>query len=104
MSDAWFSDVPRSLALLSLLSILAIFVEQGRFKAAITAIWIMAIVVAAALLAAAGIAVAVHQPPHVVRALTLLGVVFGVAFGGTFPALRRGYREAELRKTIAADL
>jgi hypothetical protein len=104
MSDAWFSEVPRWLALLSLLSILAIFVEQGRFKTVITAIWIVAMVTAGALLAAASIAVAVNQPPHVIRALTVLGVVFFVAFGGSFPALRRGYREAELRKTIAADL
>ena len=84
--------------------LLAVFVEQGRFKAAITGIWIAAIVMATVLLGAAGVAVMVGQPAHVVRALTVLGVVFAVAFGGSFPALRRGYQEAELRKTIAADL
>jgi hypothetical protein len=104
MSEAWFSEVPRWLALLSMLSLFAIVVEQGRFKTAMTAIWIAAMVAAGALLAAAGVAVAVNQPSHVVRGLTILGVVFGGAFGGSFPALRRSYREAELRKTIAADL
>jgi len=31
-------------------------------------------------------------------------LVFAVAFGGTLPSVKRAYREAEVRKTIAADL
>lgn len=104
MTDAWFQDVPRWLALLSLLSLLAIPVEQGRYRKAITGIWFAAMFLAVVLLAAAGVALVVGQPAHVVRALTISGTVFGVSFGGTFPGLRRAYREVELRKTIAADL
>ena len=104
MSDAWFSEFPRWLAMLSLLALLAIPAEQGRFRSAITAIWTAAILVAGVLLAAAGVALFVNQPPHVVRSLTVVGVVLGAAFGGSLPALRRAYRDAELRKTIAADL
>ncbi len=104
MSAQWFSEVPRWLALLSLMSLLAIPAEQGRFKAAITVIWIVMMVGAGLLLTAAGVGLLWGQPASVVRALTILGAVFAVAFGSSFPALRRAYREAELRKTIAADL
>jgi hypothetical protein len=104
MTEPWFSDVPRSLAFLSLLAILAWPAEQGRFKTAIMTIWIAAMIVSGMLLTAAVAALLLHQPFYVVRTLTLLGLVFGFAFGFSFPALRRGYREAELRKMIAADL
>jgi hypothetical protein len=104
MTEPWFSEVPRSLAFLSLLAILAWPAAQGRFKTAIMTIWIVAIVVSGMLFAAAIAAVVLEQPFYVVRSLALLGLVFGFAFGLSFFALRRGYREAVLRKTIAADL
>jgi prepilin signal peptidase PulO-like enzyme (type II secretory pathway) len=104
MSEPWFSETPRWLAFLSLLAVLAWPAEQGRFKTAILTVWIAAIVVAGLLIVAAVTALVVQQPFYVVRSLTLLGLVFGVAFGVSFPALRNAYREAELRKTIAADL
>jgi phosphatidylserine synthase len=104
MTEPWFSGVPPALAFLALLAILAWPAEQGRFKTAITTIWIVALIAAGALLVSAVVALAVRQPFYVVRSLTLLGLVFGVAFGATLPALRRAYREAELRKIVAADL
>ena len=104
MTEAWFSEVPRGLAFLSLLSLLAVPASQGKFKTAMMTIWIAAIAVAGLLLAGAAVALIVQQPPYVVRSLALLGLVFGFAFGASFPSLIHGYREAELRKTIAADL
>jgi hypothetical protein len=104
MTEPWFAEIPRSLAFLSLLALLAWPAEQGRFKTPIMTIWIAAMVIAAVLLAAAAVAFVVEQPFYVVRSLALLGLVFGFAFGVSFRALRRTYLEAELRKTIAADL
>ena len=105
MTDAWFGpEIPRWLAFLSLLSLLSIPAEQGRFRSAITTIWIMAIVSAGALVLGGTAAYFLEQPSHVVRTLFILGAIFGVAFGSTFPALRRGYREVELRKMAAADM
>ena len=104
MTEPWFDDMPRSLALLSLLAVFAWPAQRGRFKAVLMTIWIAALVGSALLLSAAGIAAIVEQPPHVIRGLAVTGLVFGFAFGVSFPALRRCYRDAELRKTIAADL
>jgi hypothetical protein len=105
MTDAWFGpEIPRWLAFLSLLSLFSIPAEQGRFKSGITALWITIIACAGMLLAGAAAALLLDQPSHVVRNLTLLGAVFGASFGGTLPALRRGYREAEMRRMVAADL
>ena len=105
MTDAWFApEISRWLAFLSLLSLLSIPAEQGRFRSAVTTIWIMAIVGAGALLVGGTAAYFLQQPSHVVRTLFVLGAIFGVAFGSTFPALRRGYREVELRKMTAADM
>lgn len=105
MTDAWFGpEVPRWLAFLSLLSLLSIPAEQGRFRSAITTIWIVAIGGAGALVAGGTAAYFLEQPSHVVTTLFILGTIFGVAFGSTFPALRRGYRKVELRKMTAADM
>jgi len=105
MTEAWFGpEIPRWLAFLSLLSLCAIPAERGKFKSAITALWIAVIACAGMFLVGAAAALLLDQPSHVVRTLTLLGAVFGVSFGGTLPALRQGYREAEMRKVVAADL
>jgi hypothetical protein len=107
MTEPWFTEVPESLAFLALLSLLALLegpISQGRFKAPVMTIWTVAIAAALGLLASAIVALAVQQPLYVVRSLGLLSLVFGFAFGVSFPALRRAYRDAELRKTIAADL
>ena len=105
MTEAWFGpEIPRWLAFLSLLSLLSIPAAQGRFRSVITMTWIVAIAAAGVLLAGAAGAYLLEQPPHVLRTLIILGTVFGAAFGSTFPGLRRGYQEAELRKIAAADI
>jgi lysylphosphatidylglycerol synthetase-like protein (DUF2156 family) len=105
MSDPWFGpEIPRSLAFLSLLSLLSIPAEQGRFRSAVTGVWVAALVFAGVLLVVAAAAFVLDQPAHVARTLTILGGVFGVSFGSTLPAVWRSYREAELRKVVAADL
>ena len=105
MNDAWFgSEIPRWLAFLSLLSLLSIPAAQGRWKTTITSVWIAMLASAGLLLAGAAMAAAIGQPSHVVRTLTILGLVFGTTFGATLPVIRRSYHEAELRKTVAADL
>ena len=105
MNDAWFgSEIPRWLAFLSMLSLLSIPADRGRWKTAITLVWVAVLVCAGLLLAGAATAVVVGQPPHVVRTLTILGLVFGVTFGATLPVIRQGYRDAELRRMAAADL
>ncbi len=105
MTDAWFgSEIPRWLAFLSMLSLLSIPAEQGRFKTVITILWIAMMALAGVLLAGAAAAAVLEQPPHVTRTLAVVGSVLAVSFGITFPALRRSYREAELRKMAAADI
>ena len=91
MSDAWFGpETPRWLALLSMLSLLSIPAEQGRFRPTITVIWIAVVAFAGVLLVGAAVAFFVEQPSHVVRTLTILGAVFGVSFGSTLPAVQIG--------------
>ncbi len=64
MTEAWFSEIPRWFAMLSLLSLLAIPAAQGRFKTAMMATWMAAMAASGALLIAAVIAVTSGQPPH----------------------------------------
>ena len=57
MTEAWFgTEVPRWLAFLSLLSLLSIPAEQGRFRSAITTLWIAMMAFAGVLLAGAAAA------------------------------------------------
>ena len=105
MTQEWFSPESFSwVAYLSFLALLAIPAEKGHFKVALMTVWIVMLVAAAALGIAAMVAAMESQPAHVVNGLRVTAIVIGVAFGGTFFALRNCYREAELRKTIASDL
>ena len=104
MTTPWFSEIPAALALFPLLAILVLVGEQRRFTKALSAMWICAMAVSALLLSAMAVAVSVGQPMYLVRSLALLAVAVGFPFGVTFPALRRADRDAELRKTIAADI
>jgi hypothetical protein len=57
------------------------------------------------LLFSAGIlAIAVAQPKHVSNTLLISGFLVGTVFVFTRRGLMRCYTEAELRRTIAADL
>ena len=108
MTDAWFSpEVARWFSFLSLLALFSLvhpLAEQGRFKSMVMSTWIAVLCMSGCLLAVAGVGAASGQPAHVVKTLALTAVLIGTLFAGTMPSLRRTYREAELRKTIAADL
>jgi hypothetical protein len=46
----------------------------------------------------------VEQPVHVIRPLTLAGVVLTVIFGVMIGVVRAGYAQAEERKMLAMDM
>ena len=108
MTDAWFSpEAARFFSFLSLLSLCSLFAipaRRGHLRAAAVTVWTAVIGLALVLLAAGGLAFAADQPAHVSRTLLLSGFVVGFTFAVTLPALLRGYTEAELRRTVAADL
>ena len=108
MTDAWFSpEAARLFSFLSLLSLCSLFAipaRRGRLRGVAVIVWNSVMAVSIVLLAGGGVAVATGQPPHVSRALLLSGVVVGFVFALTRRALLRGYHEAELRRTVAADL
>lgn len=108
MTEAWFSpDVARSFAFLSLLAITAVLepvAQQGRFRAAVMAVFGGCVVLGAAFLAAGGLALLAGQPAYVFRSLLLVGFVITIPFVGALVSIQKIYREAELRKTVASDL
>ena len=108
MTDAWFSpETAKAFSYLSLLSLCSLFAipgSKGRLRGLALGVWTAVIVFAALLLGAGAVAVSAGQPTHVTRALLLSGVVLGVTFVITRWALIRGYEEAEVRRTVAADL
>jgi ABC-type dipeptide/oligopeptide/nickel transport system permease component len=57
-----------------------------------------------ALVAAGSVAALTNQPLHVSRTLVLSGLIVALVFAITRRGLLRGYQEAELRRTVAADL
>jgi len=108
MTDAWFSPATAVLfsylSLLSLLSLLAIPAQKRRLRGLATAVWNTVIGFSVLLLALAGLATAVGQPAYVGSALLRSGLIVGAVFAGTRRALTRSYSDAELRRTVAADL
>jgi hypothetical protein len=108
MTDAWFSPETARLfsylSLLSLCSLFAIPAQKGRLRGLATAVWNAVMGFSVLLLALGGLATALGQPAHVGRSLLLTGLIVGATFAGTRRALTRSYTEAELRRTVAADL
>ena len=108
MNDGWFSvEFSRKLvwfSLLSLLSLLSFYVHRGRHRVLVLSIWAAVLALGILCLSACAIGLAVGQPSHVYRPLLVVGVVVTVVFGTTFNSIRRGYQDAELRKTIAQDI
>jgi predicted tellurium resistance membrane protein TerC len=108
MTEGWFSpDVARSFAFLSLLSIAAAFeplAKQGRGRAIVTAIFGACVALGVLFLVAATVATWTGQPSYVLRSLWLAGIVVTIPFVAAFKEMQRIYREAEVRKTVAADL
>ena len=108
MNEEWFSaESSRNLAwfsLLSLLSVLSVYVERGRHSTLVLSTWTVALALGVLCLGACAVGLAVGQPKHVFGPLLVLGVVMTVVFGATFDSIRRSYQDAELRKTIAQDI
>jgi hypothetical protein len=108
MNDGWFSvELSRKLvwfSLLSLLSLMSYYVHRGRHRTLVLSIWAAVLALGVLCLCACAVGLAVGQPSHVFRPLLVLGVVVTVVFGTTLNSIRRGYQDAELRKTIAQDI
>jgi hypothetical protein len=108
MNDPWFSpEATRSLAFLSLLAIAAALrplAERGRARTIVMGTYAACIGIGVVFLAAAAVAFVTGQPSYVLRAMLLCGFVIMLPFAAAFAEMQRIYREAELRKTVAADL
>lgn len=108
MTNPWFlPETARLLSLLSLLSLCslaAIPAKRGHWRRIVTSVWNVAISFGCALLVAGALAAMSGQPPYVSRALVLTGIVVAAVFVTTRRAVIQAYDEAELRKTVAADL
>ena len=108
MTDAWFSpETARLFSLLSLLSLCSLFAipaRRGLFRGPLLMLWYSVIAFGLLLVAAGAAAALVNQPLHVNRTLALSGFIVALVFAITRRSLLRGYREAELRRTVAADL
>jgi len=73
-------------------------------RSTVMGIWTTVIAFGGLLLVAAAVGVFVDQPSYVVKGLGLTGLLISSLFTALLPSLRRAYDEAEVRKTIAADL
>ena len=108
MTESWFSPETAGLfSYLSLLSLCSLFVlpaKRGRMRGLAMGVWQGVIGVGVALLIAGAVAAAGGQPAHVSRTLLLSGFVIGFVFLMTRRVVARHYDEAELRRTVAADL
>jgi hypothetical protein len=108
MTDAWFSPQAASLfsllSLLSLCSLFAIPARRGLLRGLALTVWYSMIALGVALVAAGSVAALTNQPLHVSRTLVLSGLIVALVFAVTRRGLLRGYQEAELRRTVAADL
>ncbi len=108
MIEPWFSAESSrafsALSLLALVSLLQPLAAQGRRRRVVLCTIAAGAIFGAVLLASAGIAAAIGQPPHVLRALGLSGALVTATFAMASVAARREYREAELRRTLAADM
>ena len=108
MTDAWFSPQAATLfsllSLLSLCSLFAIPARRGLLRGLALSVWHTMIALGLVLVAAGTAAALTNQPVHVSRTLMLSGFVVALVFAVTRRGLLRGYQQAELRRTVAADL
>jgi hypothetical protein len=108
MTEAWFSpDTARLFSFLSFLSLCSLFAgpaRRGLYRGLATAVWNTVTAFALLLVTASAVALTTGQPWYVSRTLLSSGVVLGAVFAFTRRGLMRCYREAELRRTVAADL
>ena len=108
MTDAWFSpETARLFSLLSLLSLCSLFAipaRRGLFRGPVLMLWYSVIALGLLLVATGAAAAVMNQPLHVSRTLVLCGFIVALVFTITRRGVLRAYQEAELRRTVAADL
>ena len=108
MTDAWFSpETARFFSFLSLLSLCSLFAipaRKGQLRGLAVGVWNAVTVFGLLLLGAGAVAASTEQPRHVTSALLLSGFALGLTFAVTRRVLIRSYEEAEVRRTVAADL
>jgi hypothetical protein len=108
MTEAWFSpEAARFFSFLSLLSLCSLFAipaKRGLLRGLAMTVWYAVFALGGLLISMGALAALLNQPIHVSRALVLSGFIVALVFALTRGALLRGYAEAEVRRTIAADL
>jgi hypothetical protein len=108
MTEAWFSpEAARFFSFLSLLSLCSLFAipaKRGLFRGLALTVWYAVIALGVVLISMGALAALLNQPIHVSRALVLSGLIVALTFAITRRTLLRGYAEAEVRRTVAADL
>jgi hypothetical protein len=108
VNEAWFSrELAPFFSLFSLLAVTAVLeplAQKGQYRSLITRLFVGLALFGGCLLLAGLVAVVSGQPRYVAAALGFTGALVGGGFVMALRDLERVYREAELRKTIAADL
>lgn len=108
MTEAWFSpEAARSLAFLALLAVVAglePIARRGRGRIIVTGVYAACIVLGVGLMLAGGVALLAGQPAYVWRPLAFAGFMVALPLTFGFREMTHIYRDAEVRKTVAADL
>ena len=99
-SAHWFSY----LSLRSLVSVLEVFVDRGRYRALITAVIAAGAVLGTVLVILTMVAALAGQPDYVLLTLGVAGGVLTVVFVSVLLSLRRQYTVAELRRMAAKEI
>lgn len=106
--NSWFSPETSQafvwLSSLSLLTLLRHYSRLGRYRNLVLGVWLAVLAFGCLCLGAAGLALVLEQPAHVVRPLAVTGVVLTIVLSLSYARLKHAYQEAELRRMIAQDL
>ncbi len=108
MIEAWF-EVEQAryvtlVALSALVALLAPFISKGVYRPFVMSVWMTLAGIGFVLLTLAAIAYSTGQPSHVVSTLFKGGIALSIAFSVSLFGVKKGYRDAELRKMTAHDL
>ncbi len=85
-------------------TMIGILAPRGKCKRLVLGLHLGLIVVSLGFLVAGIVALAAKQPYGVWYGLLLPGVIGTFVFGSLLPTIRLRYRQAEMRKSMAADL
>ena len=92
------------LSLLSLLSVLQVFVDRGRYRMLMTSLIAAGAVLGTVLVILTTVAALAGQPGYVLLTLGVAGGVITVVFVSVLLSLRRQYTMAELRRMAAKEI